>query len=155
MTRMSGKAETKASARVEEVDQDKAGVVSQDTPAEGAQSSAALAAPVGAAQQTPELKDGESVRLRSQHLELTRSGQAGAPVLRTEETYDSLAQAGNARAPGLLGSSAEEIYDKWVKPGLEGRRKIAGINVTRQMLEEELEKKLVAGRRREKEKQRK
>ena len=61
VTRMSGMAEAKTSATGESGEQDKVVMMSQDTPTEEAQSPAALAAPVGAAQQPPEVKDRDEV----------------------------------------------------------------------------------------------
>ena len=119
VTRMSGMAEAKTSATGESGEQDKVVMMSQDTPTEEAQGPAALAAPVGAAQQPPERKDGEDEVL-SHQLEMSRSDQAGAPVLRTEEALDSLAQTGKAQATGLSRSKLDELYEK-IRPGLEER----------------------------------
>ena len=88
VTRISGVAEAKTSAAGERGEQDKVVMMSQDTPTEEAQSPAALAAPVGAAQQPPDRKDGEE--MSAQQLELSKLDQAGAPVLQREDVMDSL-----------------------------------------------------------------
>ena len=119
VTRISGMAEAKARTAGESGEQDKAEVVSQDTPAEEAQSPAAVAAPVGAAQQPPDRMDGED-ELLAQQLEMSRPYQAGAPVLQREDVLDTPSQTGNAQATGLSRSKLDELYEK-IRPGVEER----------------------------------
>ena len=136
VTRMAGMAEAKERAAGESGEQDKVGLMSQDTPTEEAQSPAALAAPVGAAQQPPEVEVRDEMQ---SHPDPAQQVQAGAPGLMAEETLESPAQTGNAQADAWLGmGKVDEIADSVMEGVMERRRQRQqqDLEAARQILKE-------------------